>query len=543
MKEPSRAFEGVRALRGKRRTAVAAAIAVLGLPAWAGEAKLGDDISIGYSLTATYSLASRTEGQSAALMNGPLSASTGLPSTVNSDDGDRNFRKGSLINNRISLLGEADIRRKNLGFFVRATGFYDGAYHGTNDNDSPSTVNKSGLYNAFSSEARHSMGQRARFLDAYAHGTFDLGEQSRLNVRVGQQVVQWGEALFFPNIAGAQGPVDATKASVPGVEVKDILLPVGQVAASLRVNPTLSLLGYVQYQYKPTELNPPGSYFSYSDVVGPGAEFIRAAPGFNINRGADLLPRNSGQWGLGARVRVTDETELGAYYLRYHDKNPSVVTNFSNIPVAPFVVPTGYNIKYFDDIKLTGLSIATKLGDASIGGELSYKQGVPVLVNSAAGPTATRADALQAQVNFLYTMGPSFLSRSTTFLGELGHLQVRNVDPAMVFGKPANELSATSSATALQLGMTLNYPNVFPGWDLSVPISYAQQLKGKAAVAGAFGGLVGKGDKRLSIGANFKYLDNLELGLSYVAFLGSADLNLRPLADRDYVAFTAKYSF
>ena len=40
-----------------------------------------------------------------------------------------------------------------------------------------------------------------------------------------------------------------------------------------------------------------------------------------------------------------------------------------------------------------------------------------------------------------------------------------------------------------------------------------------------------------------KYLNNLELNLTYAKFMGGADLNDRPLADRSYVAFNAKYSF
>ncbi|MNY76162.1 hypothetical protein D3C86_2156580 [compost metagenome] len=62
-------------------------------------------------------------------------------------------------------------------------------------------------------------------------------------------------------------------------------------------------------------------------------------------------------------------------------------------------------------------------------------------------------------------------------------------------------------------------------------------------MAGAFGSLVGEGDKRASVGVNAKYLNNLELGVAYNAFHGEADLEKRPLADRDYLAISAKYSF
>ncbi|MFC3106588.1 DUF1302 family protein [Undibacterium arcticum] len=45
------------------------------------------------------------------------------------------------------------------------------------------------------------------------------------------------------------------------------------------------------------------------------------------------------------------------------------------------------------------------------------------------------------------------------------------------------------------------------------------------------------------MGTTFKYLNNLELSLAYNAYLGGADPKLRPLADRSYVTFNAKYSF
>ena len=230
---------------GIRLTALTIATGLIAAPAWAGSTTIGGDISVDYSLTVNYGLASRTSKQASELINGPITPQ-GLPSTVNIDDGNRNFNRGSLTANRLSLLGEADIRRGDYGFFTRATGFYDGAYHGTNDNNSPATVNKLGPNNQFTDDTRYYSGQRARFLDAYAYGSFNLGEQSRLNLRLGNQVVQWGESLFFPNIAGAQGPVDATKATQPGIEVKDILLPVGQLSAQLQLNPTVTLLGYYQ---------------------------------------------------------------------------------------------------------------------------------------------------------------------------------------------------------------------------------------------------------------------------------------------------------
>lgn len=176
---------------------------------------------------------------------------------------------------------------------------------------------------------------------------------------------------------------------------------------------------------------------------------------------------------------------------------------------------------------------------ANIAGEVSYKDGVPVLVNVAGSPTATRGKVLQGQLSAIYAIGPSFLANSQSLLGEIAYQHVVGVTPVNGF----STLTNTTNSAALQLGWSLTYNNVFDGWDMTVPLTYAQALSGKSAVAGAFGSLTGFGDRRASVGVTFKYLNNLELNLTYAMFMGGANTLNRPLADRDYVAFNAKYSF
>ncbi|HZR38307.1 MAG TPA: DUF1302 family protein [Nevskia sp.] len=524
-----------------RLTALAAALAAMGMSGEAGAGSLdfGSNTSMQYTVTLNYALGLRLSDPNNALTNGPVSAATGLPATVNADDGDRNFRSGSLINNRISARLEADLRHDNYGVFVRGDGFYDQAYHHPNDNDSPSTVNKAGPNTRFSDDARYFQGNRARLLDAYAYGEWRLAG-SDLNVRFGRQVVGWGESLFFPNIAGAQGPADATRANVPGTEVKDILLPVNQAMATLAVSRDLTLLGYYQLQYRPTELDPVGDYFSYTDVVGPGAEFIRAfavAPGvsYNIPSTGEHRPSDFGQYGLGLRYNL-GVTELGFYQLRYHDKNPSVFTNYGLVGGTP--LPVSYDIRYVDGIDLTGVSLSSSIGPVNVAGEVSYKNGVPLLVNTLAGPAAMPGKATQAQASAIYIVGPSVLAREIDLVGEVGYLHVNGVE-----GASTDSLSNSRNAWAYEGTATFNYPNVFNGWDLAVPLSWAHAVTGNAAVAGAFGSLVGHGDQRASVGLTFTYLSRLEVATSYNAFLGSANPVTHPLADRDYVALNLKYRF
>nr|WP_224788984.1 DUF1302 family protein [Pandoraea terrae] len=482
---------------------------------------LGNETSLDWSLTGTYGAAMRTRSPSPTILQ---------PANINGDDGDRNFQKGSLINNRFSLLGEMNLYRGNMGVFLRGSAFYDQVYRRANGNDSPFTVNHSGDFNQFTDPAQFYHGRRAQLLDAYVYNTFSVGE-TKLNVKLGNQVVAWGESLYFPNIAGAMGVADATKSFVPGAEVKDILLPVPQLSMQWQLNPTVSLMGYYQFTYQPNQLSAPGSYFSTTDVVGPGAQYIIGPGGFKIPRGPDITPSNQGQFGLGSRVRVFGDTEVGLYFLNYHDKNPNVVTSF---------FPTiQYQQKYFGNIKLYGASASTSLFGANVAGEVSYRDGAPVLVNVGGTPQATRANVWQAQVSAIYSIGPTFLADSQSLVGEIGYQHVASVTPFM----GSTQLVNTTNSAAYQVSWSLTYNNVFDGWDLTIPLTYADAFSGHSAVAGSFGSLSGAGDRRVSIGATFKRLNNLELGLTYAKFLGSVSLANRPLADRDYVAFNAKYSF
>ncbi|MGH8505870.1 MAG: DUF1302 domain-containing protein [Stenotrophobium sp.] len=535
---------GLRGMLCRRTAAMMKPAALLMLlttvvaPAWAGSFDLGHNTSAQYTLTLGYALAMRTGSAADALVNGPIDPTTGLPTTVNSDDGDRNFKSGSLINNRASALGELFLTHENFGAVLRGDAFYDNVYHPGNDNDSPSTVNKGGANDAFSAGARKYDGGRVRFLDAYLYGDWSLGGTRHLNLRAGRQVVAWGESVFFSGVASAQGPADATKANVPGAEVKDILLPVNQVAMQLALNNRLSLMGYYKLQYKATELEPAGAYFSTSDVVGPGAQFIYGAPGFTIPRASDIRPSDYGQWGAGLKFQATQATNVGLYWLRYHDTNPEVQLNIAE--VAPGVyAPTSYNIRYFDGIRMAALSFSTSVGPANVAGEVSYRDGVDMLVNGAAGPTATRGRLSQALLSSIYTVAPNFISQEIDLVGEVGYIHVNGVDPA----GGSSTLTNDRNSWGYEGIATFNYRNVFPKWDLAVPLTYAGIAKGNPAMAGAFGSLYGEGDQRLSVAANFIYLQNFQAGVGYNAFLGSPNLSKRPYADRDYAAINLKYSF
>ncbi len=117
-----------------------------------------DEVTVHWDTTVGYSAGWRVSEQDA----------EALADTRN-DDGNRNFKKGAMVNNRFSVLSEADIQYKNYGAFIRGSAFYDGAYYGKTDNDSPETYNGFGNHDGFSKQVRDAHGSDAQILDAFVY--------------------------------------------------------------------------------------------------------------------------------------------------------------------------------------------------------------------------------------------------------------------------------------------------------------------------------------------------------------------------------------
>jgi hypothetical protein len=594
-------------------------------------------IEMDSQLSATYSTAMRVESPSNGIINPPPPPEIPVAdflkvSQFNFDDGSQNFNKGSLINNRMTLLGELNFARDDFGLVLRGDVFYDRVYRKRNDNNSPDTINKTeGDVNEFSNDARYRDGRRARFLDAYVYGSWYLGESAALNVRVGRHIAAYGESLFFSGISFAQAPADATKAAIPGADVKSILLPVNQISAQLSLNDRVSFVGQYKLQFKHTELYPVGEFFSPADVVGPGAEFIyglrnplffgnyqntnlfstdtvqllQTAAGFlntelpagaalttlfnnldsllpdvpipvalipqpnqprfiNVIRQGDIRPSAHGQYSVGIKYQLTPTTNVGAFRLRYHDTNPAPVQNYGSAPllVGPngtplistgdlgLLVPTTYNIRYFDGVDMTALSLSTSLFGANIGMDLTYREGTPVLVDADGGiqgpiPTPVRGNVGQIQFSGLYTIGPRWFWDTLTLVGEIGYNNVFSHQQACAATPDScrRDFTNTRDASAAQMIVLIDKKNVFPAWDVNFPIIMSGVINGQSSLLGGFGQLNGPGDYRASVGVNFTRLQALTLGMAYNAYIGSADTKLRPIQDRDNVSFSAKYNF
>nr|MBF0684227.1 DUF1302 family protein [Pseudomonas sp.] len=170
------------------------------------------------------------------------------------------------------------------------------------------------------------------------------------------------------------------------------------------------------------------------------------------------------------------------------------------------------------------------------------RQDAPVVLASGA---PTTGDLLMASANFVYMMGPNSIADQTTLMGELVNQRILGVDTLSVTSGGVTSTDddylydgQTRSSTLLGLGVNLDYPSVFSGWDLTLSSVWQQNLDGSA-----YQGL-GRGEKTLTLGADFSYMGNFEVGATWVNYLSSPDIDKgRLMADRDYLSLNVKYTF
>lgn len=492
-------------------------------------------INVDLDTSITYDAQWSVESNDPTLLNGGGNALLGALT----DDGNRNFDSGDMTQNRVSVSSDLDINYGDGGFFARGRAWYDESY----DDKS--------LYSGkpFQKDGIDDTRSTAELLDAFLYHVFDINDR-RLSARVGNQVVSWGESLFIGGgISSAQGPVDATKANAPGVELKDIFLPIGQVYLEADLTDNLYLGAYYQWDWDPTRIDAPGANFNTLDVFGIESEGDLADTSSIIGVSAPVIKNepDDGQFGVALRylAESLNSTEFGIYYLNYNDFVPvpqlDLAPAFGGQPGNVVVVKD-----YFEDIDLYGLSFGTVIGSTNVSGEISYRDGQPVQANYAAGFQFERAETLQAQVSVIHAFGSNPIADLLSFRGELGYNRV--IDIKGQGGNISDSLDNDRNAAGAVLSLKGDYFNVANGLDMSNTLTYRNDFNGVSSVPFTFT----EGVEQLSFKTSFNYLNNHTFGMSYVWYITDpnqivkeeGNLELAHLnADRDYIAAFYKFRF
>ena len=246
-----------------------------------------------------------------ALANGAYSS--------NGDLGNLAHDSGEAFSTQISGNHELDIRYGDIGFFARGFWFYDFEQM-DNDRpwDNPITGNNTELCD--DPGAKELLCTDVRLLDAFFYGDWWIGDNP-LTVRVGQQVVSWGESTFIQHGINTTNPVDVTRARTPGAELKEVFIPVGMVFAQLGLTQNVSVSAYYQYEWERSWLPVAGSYFATNDFAGEGGQANNVQLGFTGNPDIDLDYLLSALNGLGDALRANgDQAAISQAYLAYPTK-------------------------------------------------------------------------------------------------------------------------------------------------------------------------------------------------------------------------------
>jgi len=283
------------------------------------------------------------------------------------------YAKGDTTSEIVKGLHELSLKYENYGLFLRGMYFYDrklnDGYYGFND---PLTGKE--FDPCADSKASEVQCKDIRLLDAFVYANWDLNDGANpLSVRVGNQVVSWGESTLISHGIAEINAVDLNILNAPGAELKEAFRPQGMVWASLGLSENLNLEAFYQYDWQPIWVPTPGSNFATNDFAGFGgynqnaqlgfnsnpdmnqdfliSEYTRlyeaaAASGFNSAYAAYMTaystkaalvqdaadPSNDGQFGvkLGYYSPELGETEFGFYYMNYHSRRPLISGTASN---------------------------------------------------------------------------------------------------------------------------------------------------------------------------------------------------------------------
>ncbi|MEQ1753369.1 MAG: DUF1302 family protein [Micropepsaceae bacterium] len=180
--------------------------------------------------------------------------------SANTDDGRLNFDRGDLIGANVKATHELQVVWQNYKLFARGVGFYDVIMNDKN----------AGAHSQMTDQGLGDVGRNYELLDLFVSADYTLGDLP-LNLRVGKQVINWGESTFIQNGLNAFNPIDVAAIRKPGSEIKEALVPVNAVFGSISFPFQVSMSGWYALDWEPFEIDPSGAPFSTADVVAQGS--------------------------------------------------------------------------------------------------------------------------------------------------------------------------------------------------------------------------------------------------------------------------------
>ena len=331
--------------------------------------------------------------------------------STNGDSGNLAWDSGDMVASAMKFTSDVSMTWGDYGLFVRGSGVYNAAME---DADLFNPADYGAGKEAPSSELRAKekaikdhVGTDFDLLDAYIFGRWEIMDRALL-VKVGRQVLNWGESVFVQHGLNALITADVNQLRVPGWEIEEVQTPVGMAVVSLDLFENIGLETFYQFEWKETIIDVPGSFWSTNDFAGIGGS--RANIGFGrvpensdnftpcigpngplqcvtfgstVPRARTVTPDDGGQYGgkLSFYIPALNDMDLSLYTANYHSRLP--VLSGTSRAVSGDSSTATYFVEYPEDIQLYGLSFNTTVPwlDVAVQGEYSLKVGQPLQID------------------------------------------------------------------------------------------------------------------------------------------------------------------
>jgi hypothetical protein len=476
----------------------------------------------------------------------------------NGDDVAQNFRHG-LAAERIDLDSGLDVKYDNFGFRISGAAWEDFIYDQDNGNRSPGTINyNSSQATSFSRAADGLAGHRVELDDAFTFGSFAVGD-STLSYRAGQFVQIYGQSLLLAaeGIGGVMNPIDGIRAQILlNPQSRDIFMPTPQISVVEQLSNGLAFSGYYKLGWRATRIPPSGSYFSPSDLFGPGATKLYLGGGAYFGRQNDIRP-NGGDKQFGFQIQDSFfNDDFALHFVNFDAYAPEVYVH----PGAGFNPLTGqvgtYQFVYPRDAQLFGASFSASPTFGSypvnFGVEISERHHEGLVTGGSVAPSAGSnqshvfypvGDVAHALVSFIYASPPLPMIRSdqASVTAEFGASKLLSI-----FENKANLYAKTEGlAVDGTIDLGLSYFDIYPAVDMAPALGISYAPLGNSPE-----GYYVHGNGSLSLADTFTLNKVYNLTIQYRHYFGSLKTTLGGASDpsqtlygKDFIGLEADTSF
>lgn len=507
----------------------AAALCALGWATGAGASELFrvGEVEGVFNASVSYGILARVEERRDDFVG---VANGGSARSVNLDDGDLNYDEG-IVANQVRGSAELALRWRNFGAFVRGTGFYDFE-----------TELGGGRRTSLSADGRRALGRGGDLQDAYLTADFRVVDVP-VQLRVGRQVINWGEGGLLRFGVDVVNPVDLVAAAQPTTTARDLFVRQGMVWGVANLTETVAVEAFYQYEWEPVALPPVGSFLSADDLFGTDPNAAFSGFGAFSDQGTDLdaafsptlqplgfdpdflkvpggrrdEPDDQGQFGIALQcfVPLWNASKISLYFVDYHSRLPLVngrtadaaaVASTSDAAVdlraasvgvsradaellalSDLANATRYDVTYPENIRMIGIGFSTATIDTGtlIAGELSYHFGWPVQV--------PKDEVITAALSPAAFTSPLSAGLRSTSLGAFGPDQTVKgwyaVDKAQLSLSLAQLLGPQLGADQSLLGFDVGWVHIddLPGANPFDEDSWGYRLAGALTYEGVLG--------------------------------------------------------